>query len=52
LNAASATIDVDLLAAQPVDCVALLSTTLSATATILMRLANVSSFTTLLADTG
>ena len=52
LNAASATIDVDLLAALQVDCVALLSTTLSATATIRMRLANVSSFATLLADTG
>ena len=52
LNAASATIDVDLLAALPVDCVKLLSTTLSAKATIRVRLANVSSFATVLADTG
>jgi hypothetical protein len=52
LNAASATIDVDLLAALPVDCVALLSTTLSANATIRVRLSNVSSFATVLADTG
>jgi hypothetical protein len=51
LNAASATIDVDLLAALPVDCMALLSTTLSANATIRVRLANVSSFATVLADT-
>jgi len=52
LNAASATLDVDLLAAPPVDCVALLSTTLSANAIIRLRLANVSSFATVLADTG
>jgi hypothetical protein len=52
LNAASAVIDVDLLAAQPVDCVALLSTTLSANATIRVRLTNVSSFATVLTDTG
>ena len=52
LNAASATIDVDLLAPLPVDCVALISTTLSANATIRVRLANVSSFATVLADTG
>jgi hypothetical protein len=52
LNAASAVLDVDLLAALPVDCVALLSTTLSATATIRVRLANVGSFATVLADTG
>lgn len=52
LNAASATIDVDLLAALPVDCVALLSTTLSANTNIRVRLANVSSFATVLADTG
>ncbi len=51
LNAAGAVLDVDLLAALPVDCVALLSTTLSATATIRARLANVSSFATVLADT-
>jgi hypothetical protein len=52
LNAASATLDVDLLAALPVDYVALLSTTLSANALIRVRLANVSSFATVLADTG
>jgi hypothetical protein len=52
LNAASAVLDVDLLAALPVDCVALLSTTLSANAIIRLRLANVSSFATVLADTG
>ena len=40
-----------LLAALPVDCVALLSTTLSATATIRVRLADESSFATVLADT-
>ncbi len=52
LHAASATLDVDLLAALPLDCVALLSTTLSANASIRVRLANVSSFATVLADTG
>jgi hypothetical protein len=52
LNAASALLDVDLLAPQPVDCVALLSTTLSANATIRVRLANMSSFASVLADTG
>ena len=51
LNAAGATLDVDLLAAQPVDCLAILSTTVSATAAIRVRLANVSSFATVLADT-
>jgi len=35
-----------------VDCVALLSTTISANATIRVRLANVSSFATVLADSG
>jgi hypothetical protein len=38
LNAASATIDVDLLAALPVDCVALISTTLGAGATVRARI--------------
>jgi hypothetical protein len=52
LNAANATIDVDLLAALLVDCVALLSTTLSANATTRVRLANMSSFATVQADTG
>ena len=52
LNAASATIDMDLLAALPVDCVGLLSMTLSTNATIRVRLANVGSFATVLADTG
>jgi hypothetical protein len=51
LNAANATIDVDLLAALLVDCVALLSTTLSANATTRVRLANMSSFATVQADT-
>jgi hypothetical protein len=50
LNAANATIDVDLLAALLVDCVALLSTTLSANATTRVRLANMSSFATVQAD--
>ncbi|MCA3380206.1 MAG: hypothetical protein ING08_08175 [Roseomonas sp.] len=52
LNAASATLDVDLLASVPVDCVALISTTLAAGATIRARLANVADFSTTLADTG
>jgi hypothetical protein len=51
-NAASATLDVDLLAPAAVDCVALISTTLSASATIRVRLANVADFSVLLADTG
>ncbi|MCA3413861.1 MAG: hypothetical protein INF84_04595 [Roseomonas sp.] len=52
LMGSSATITADLGAEVPVDCVALLSTTLSANATIRVRLANVSSFATVLADTG
>ena len=52
LNAASVVLDVDLLAALPVDCVAMLSTTLSANATIRVRLANMSRFASVLADTG
>lgn len=48
----AATLNVDLLNATPVDCVALISTTLSASATIRMRLANVADFSVLLADTG
>ena len=48
----SATLNADLLTAAPVDCVALISTTLSASATIRVRLANVADFSVLLADTG
>jgi hypothetical protein len=51
-NAGTATLDADLLAAQSVDCVALISTTLSASATIRVRLANVADFSTTVYDTG
>jgi hypothetical protein len=51
-NAGTATLDADLLAAQSVDCVALISTTLSASATIRVRLANVANFSAVLSDTG
>ncbi|MFN7594765.1 MAG: hypothetical protein ACK5PU_04055 [bacterium] len=51
-NATSATLDVDLLAPAAVDCVALISTTLSASATIRVRLANVADFSAVLTDTG
>jgi len=44
-------IDVDMLAAVPVDCAALISTTLDVSATIRLRLANVANFATTLADT-
>jgi hypothetical protein len=48
----TATLDADLLAARDVDCVALISTTLSASATIRVRLANVADFSTTLYDSG
>jgi hypothetical protein len=48
----TATLDADLLTARDVDCVALISTTLSARTTIRVRLANVADFSVLLADTG
>jgi hypothetical protein len=51
-NAGTATLDADLLAAQSVDCVALISTTLSASATIRVRLANVADLSTTVYDTG
>ena len=51
-NATAATLDVDLLVPAAVDCVALISTTLSASATIRLRLANVADFSAVLSDTG
>jgi hypothetical protein len=48
----TATLNVDLLSAREVDCVALISTTLSASATIRVRLANVADFSVVLSDTG
>jgi hypothetical protein len=51
-NAGTATLDADLLTARDVDCVALISTTLSASATIRVRLANVADFSTTVYDSG
>ncbi len=51
-NASIATLDADLLAAQSVDCVALISTTLSSSATIRARLSSVANFASTLFDSG
>jgi hypothetical protein len=52
LMGSSATITADLGAEVPVDCVALISTTLGAGAMVLARLSNVANFSVTLADTG
>jgi len=51
-NAGTATLDADRVTARDVDCVALISTTLSASATIRVRLANVADFSTTVYDSG
>jgi hypothetical protein len=51
-DAGTATLDADLLTARDVDCVALISTTLSAGATIRVRLSSVANFASTLYDSG